>query len=264
MCNCHANYEDFALVRRLRDRGIPVDEQEFERMQSACAGLQISEDAGPLSTVFCLSSGGAGCRLSVVISNESKRPLAPAHIGLEGPDGEMRMSLLPDPHKEYPARRGNTHRRVQDNSGCFVDYSSARNFYVFPTQTPMPYPRDEVLNHRIGRNCFLYPGECWEGWLLAVGEKPIPPEYRDRDRLKIRLTLFDQRGHFRGATFHPMVQRSRQEERRMAEIVSQNETWIREKRAAAASRLRDDVKPNLGQEEEIDPTRFHTAKAALA
>jgi hypothetical protein len=253
MCNCHANYQDFALVRRLRDRGIPVDEYEFARMQAACAGLVILEDAGLPSTVFDLSSGGAGYRLSVVISNQSKRPLAPAHIGFEGPDWATGMSLLPDPHKEYPARRGNAHRRVRDNGGCVVDYSSARNFYVFPTQTPMVDPRNEVLNHRLGRGRFLYPGESWEGCLLAVGQQSIPSEYRDRDRLKMRLTLFDQRGHFHKATFHPIVQRSRQDERRLAEFVSRDETCIRDKPAAAAARLRDDVKPNLGQEEDVDP-----------
>jgi hypothetical protein len=208
MCNCRANSEDFALARRLRDRGIPVDEYEVERMQAACAGLQILEDRSLPSTVFDLSSGGAGCLLSVVISNESRRPLAPAHIGFEGLDWGT-MSLLPDPHKEYPASRGNKHRRVRDNSGCLVDYSSARNFYVFPIQPVMTYPRDEVLNHRIARSCFLYPGESLEGWLLAVGEEPIPPEYGNRDRLKMRLTLFDQRGHVHRATFHPMVQRGR-------------------------------------------------------
>lgn len=254
MCNCHANYEDFALIRRLRDRGIPVDEYQFARMQAACAGLEILEDAGLPSTVFALSSGGAGCRLSVVISNESKRPLAPAHIGFEGPDWATGMSLLPDPHKGYPAQRGNAHRRVRDNGGCVVDYSSARNFYVFPTHTPMVDPRNEVLNHRLGRGRFLYPGEFLEGCLLAVGQTPIPPEYRDRDRLTMRLTLFDHRGHFHRATFHPMVQRSRQQELRLAEFASPDETWIRDKRAAAAARLRDDVKPNLGQEEEVDPS----------
>ncbi len=47
MCNCYANYADFALVRRLRDRGIPVDEYEFARMRAASAGLEIFQDAGP-------------------------------------------------------------------------------------------------------------------------------------------------------------------------------------------------------------------------
>ena len=223
MCNCRANYQEFALARRLRARGIPVDEYEFERMKAACAGLEILEDAGPPSTVFDLSSGGTGCILSVVISNGSKRPLAPARIGFEGPDWET-MSLLPDPHKEYPARRGTTHRRVRDNSGRIVDYSNARNFYVFPTRTPMAYPRGEVLNPRIARRCFVYPGESLEGWLLAVGEKPIPPEYRDRDRVKMRLTLFDQRGQFRPAIFHPMVERSRQGQQRLAELAPQDQT----------------------------------------
>ena len=253
MCNCRTSSEDFAMARRLRDRGIPVDEHEFARMEAASAGLQILEDRSLPSTVFDLSSGGAGCILNVVISNESRRPLAPAHIRFECEDWET-MSLLPDPHKQYPAaQRGKAHRRVRDNSGHFVDYSSARNFYVFPTRTVMTYPRHEVLNHQIARGCFLYPGEPLEGWLLAVAETPIPPQYGNHDRLKMRLTLFDQRGHVHRATFHPVVQRSRQKPTTPGgtRFTGSN---VDSGPAGSGSRLRDYAKLNLGKEEEIDPS----------
>jgi hypothetical protein len=236
MCKCRSNYDAFALVRRLRDRGIPVDEYRFERIQASCAGLDILQD-GPAS-VFDLSSGGVGCELYVVILNESRWPLAPEHVAFEGPDWATGMSLLPDPYKVYPAGRGNTHRRVRDNSGFFVDYSTARNAYVFPiySHPPRIFPRTDALNHQLARSCVLYPGESLEGWLLPVGQKPLPPEYRDGDRLKMRLTLFDQRGRFHRATFHLIVQRLREED-------------PPDSGAAAAACLRDDPKPNLGQTE---------------
>ena len=247
MCNYRANYEDFARARRLRDRGIPLDEYELKRMEAVCLGLMILEDTSLPSTVFDLSSGGAGYILSVVISNESRRPLAPVHIGFESPDWEAGMRLLPDPYKEYPARRGNAHRRVRDNSGCLVDYSNARNFYVFRIRPLMIYPRDEVLNHRIARSCFLYPGDSLEGWLLAVGEKPIPPEYGNRDRLEMRLTLFDQRGHFYRATFRPMVQRSHQEPTTPGGVRFAGSN-MDSGPAGSGCRLRDDPQAALGQE----------------
>jgi hypothetical protein len=236
MCNCRANCDDLAVVRRLRDRGIPVDEDRFQRMQAACAGLVILQD-GPAS-VFDLSSGGTGCELYVVILNESRRPLVPVHIGFDGEDWATGMSLLPDPYKVYPAGRGNTHRRVRDNSGYLADYSAARNAYVFPIHSHPPkiFPRADVLNHRLARSCVLYPGESSEGWLLAVGQKPMPRGHRDGDRLKMRLTLFDQRNRFHRVTFLLIVQRSRREE-------------PPDSGAAAATCLRDDPKPNLGQEE---------------
>jgi len=245
-----ANHEDFALMRRLRDRGIPMDEYELEGIEVACRGLEICEDIDFPSTAFNLSSGGSGYELNVLIANDSERPLAPVHIGFEGPEWVNRMRLLPDPHKQYAARRGNTLRQVRDESGSSVDYSIARNTYVFPTRPRILQEREIVLNHRVSRSCILYPGDSVEGLLLAVGEEPIPLDYRDREHIKVRLTVFDQHGRFHRALFHPMVERSRQEERRWAEIGSQDQTRIRDKRAATAARL-DDLKP-LGKEKQVD------------
>jgi hypothetical protein len=236
MCKCDANYEELALARRLRGRGIPVDEYQLERIQAACAGLEIFEDTGLPSTVFNLSSGGAGYILNVMIANISARPLAPAHIGFEGPDWEPGITLLPDPHKEYPALRRTTHRQVRDYRGVGIDYPIARNTYFFPNDWTIGYHRSEVVNCRIGRSRLLYPGESREGWLMAAGQRPIPPEYRDRDRFTMFLTVFDHRNRFHRAPFHPVVLRSRHEE-------------PLDSGAASATRLRDDPKPNLGQEE---------------
>jgi len=237
MRNHHANCEDLALMRGLRNRGIPVDEFELERMKAACARLEILEDPGLPSTVFNLSCGGTGYLLNVGFENYSERPLAPTHVSFEAPDWETGMSLLADPHKQYPALRGNIRRQVRDHRGVPLDYSIVRDTYFFPNDWTVGYGREAVLNHRIARSCFLYPGEPLEGWLMVVGQKPIPLEYRDRDRFKVHLTVFDQRGRFHRATFHPMVQRSRQEERS----------------GGASSGCRapgDHPKPNLGQENE--------------
>jgi hypothetical protein len=255
MRNCRVSCEDLALMHGFRDRGIPVDEYEFERIEAACAGLKIFEDGGP-PAVFDLLPGRAGCELYVVISNESRRPLVPVHIGFEGPDWVSGMSLLPDPRKLYPARRGNTHRRVRDDSGYFADYSTARNAYVFPIhfRPPMIYPREEVLNQRIARSCVLYPGEHLEGWVLAMGQKPMPSEYRDGDRLKMRLTLFDQRDCFYRATFHPIVRRARQQE-------------PPDSGEGAASGLRDAPRTSLGRKErslEVGSRRLERTKILWA
>jgi hypothetical protein len=262
MRDCQANREDYALACGLRDRGIPLDEYEFERMKAACLGLEIWENIDSPSTVFNLPSGGAGYELNVAISNHSERPLAPVHIGFEGPGWETNMRLLSDPQKVYPARQRNTRRQVRDHRGVLIDYSVARNTYCFSAYWTDGYEREAALNHRIARSGVLYPGDSVEGWLLAVGEESIPFDYRDRDRLKMRLTVFDQRGRFHRAFFHPMVQRSRQEERRLAEIVSRDERWIQENRAAGAARLREDLKSNLGQEGKNDASCVSAAAGA--
>jgi hypothetical protein len=184
-----------------------------------------------------------------VIWNKSARPLAPVHIAFLVPDWEMSMSLLADPHKQYPARRSNPRLQVRDNSGDRVGYSIARDNYVFPSYPPIRHERQAVLNPRIARSFLLYPGEYVEGWLLAVGERSIPADYPDRLRIKIRLTLFDHRGRSQRAFFHPMVQRSRQEQRCSVEIASGDETWSREHRPRAAARLGQDLKPHVEREE---------------
>ena len=243
----HVSRETFLLARGLRDRGIPVDDYEFGRMEAACLGLRIEEQSGLQSKAFNLAGGGAGYVLEVVIQNESKRPLAPVHISFEGPDWERRMSLLPDPHKEYPARPRKNRRRLRNYLGAPIDYSVVRNTYFFPPDRRAGKAREEVLNHKVDRGLLVYPGEFLEGLLLVVGEQPIPSEFRDGDRIKIRLTVFDQRGRSHRAAFQPLVERPREERRWLAEISSGGETWVQDRLATVSARLPDGKAFNAGQ-----------------
>jgi len=50
----------------------------------------------------------------------------------------------------------------------------------------------EMLNQRIENYLRLDPGQLIEGWLLATGLRPIPPEYRSGAIVPFELTFCDQ------------------------------------------------------------------------
>lgn len=178
----------YRLACRLRKCQILLDDDEFERMRQACLGLQIHE-GGP-SSAFNLPGGGAGYVLSVDIWNPSQRRLSPEHIVFEGFEGEFRMRVFPDPRKEYPMGLNHADRRRCERE-IGLDYLLARQLYVFPELHWHRYSREEVLNHLIGPRRFLYPGDPpLEGFLLTVGQEPIPWNYSDGDHFKVRLTIF--------------------------------------------------------------------------
>jgi hypothetical protein len=227
MRNLTATRQEFARARRLHRRGIPLDPFELERMRNACLGLQIFANVNHPSLAFSLPEERAGYLLNAVLSNDSNRPIVPAHIVFEGPDGDSKIQLLPDPQKKNPRawlpRRQNrsSHRR----------HVAEKITYQFADGMER-YDRDAILNHRSSPRYAVYPGELVEGVYLAVGENPIPRSYNDRDHFRIRLTLFDKTGRSCSGHFDVMVCRSPREIERMQRI-SQLEKRILEKRPAA-------------------------------
>jgi hypothetical protein len=232
MAHSLLNPEEYRSACGLRDRQIPLDEDGLERMRVARLGLSIHE-VGP-SFAFTLPSGGAGYDLSVGIRIDSEQRLSAEHIGFGGLSWECRFQLLPDPQKENPMRFYNS-RQYRHRRKGELDYLTARQLYVFPGFQYHEHERDTILNHRIGPRRFLFPDEFPEGFLLAVGQEPIPLDYAEGDCLKLRVTVFDQRGRFHAAWFHPIVERSGEEKRLMQQIASLDRTRIREKRAASAA-----------------------------
>ncbi len=51
---------------------------------------------------------------------------------------------------------------------------------------------DQVLNHRIESFLRFRRGDIRDGWLLAMGSKPIPEEYGPGRPAPLKIVLFDQ------------------------------------------------------------------------
>ena len=184
-----ARSEQFALVRWVRERGIPIDEVEFRRMEAMAGGLIIQQTGEiVMSSASDLESGGTAFIIQLVLQNCSDRPLAPVHVKIEVPWVEPEgVRLLEDPARKRP-------REIS---------------YEFPGRRLCPIEREAVLNHRIGRNRPVMPRDSIDGFVLAVGEAPIPAEYCDRARIRIHVTLFDQHGGICRQPFDLMASRER-------------------------------------------------------
>ena len=63
------------------------------------------------------------------------------------------------------------------------------NFYKF--RRGPEYPRDIVLNHRVGKHGTVNPGEPLEGMLLGYSATPIPSQYSHGFRLPLTLSILD-------------------------------------------------------------------------
>ena len=86
--------EDVALARTLRDRGVPFDEDEFERMRVDALGLSIHQNWDVPSTVWSFPSCYV---IAAVIRNDSSRSLSPSRIRFDGPPWQSKIALMKNP-----------------------------------------------------------------------------------------------------------------------------------------------------------------------
>jgi hypothetical protein len=165
--------EQLLRVSRILESGIPLDPVVVEALRRSCGGLSISQIGSPVeNTIFDLEHGGTGYMLSVEICNHAPKILGIEQYRLEPPWPESDFRWLEDPRKLTP---------------CEVNYS-------FPKYGPEGLDRECVLNHRVGRNGRLLPGDCTRGFLCGVGQACIPDEYQDRQRVRMQLSLVATRG----------------------------------------------------------------------
>ncbi|MGB9402105.1 MAG: hypothetical protein WCA98_01100 [Candidatus Acidiferrales bacterium] len=169
MCNCFAQSE---LIRfsELRNAGIPLDEEVVLVATAASRGLLLYPVAP--SQIIELEWGGAGYLLGIGIRNESNRIMSPHAYRLEMPWEEEQIGWIEPCSRRAPPGK----------------------IYTWQGKGP-GYPASEVLNHRLGAKGRLFPGDCLEGWLLGAGHAAIPGAYRDRERVRTRLTVFGGRGN---------------------------------------------------------------------
>lgn len=71
------------------------------------------------------------------------------------------------------------------------------------------FPWHEVLNHRIENGLrFHHRGDLAEGWLLAIGYRPIPDKYRNWMAVTLDITFTDQFGDSHCARAEASLERS--------------------------------------------------------
>jgi hypothetical protein len=167
--------EALALARQLRDAGIPLDGEVLEEAANrTCSRLSVFQNSNFVETnVFDLESGGTGYILSVMVHNESDQVVQLQAFRLEIPWWENSFRWLQDPFRESPRQ-----------------YT-----YSYPAPGPAGFERDVVLNHRLGDQGRIMPGDWLEGLLLGVGDEPIPEEHCDRQRIEMPLSIFDGQGN---------------------------------------------------------------------
>ena len=68
------------------------------------------------------------------------------------------------------------------------------SMYFFAGMPTLAFAEDEALNHRLRRGCVLLPGNELAGPLMGVGERPIPNEFLDRERITACLSAYFERG----------------------------------------------------------------------
>jgi hypothetical protein len=147
--------------------GVRVDEEAMREMRVHCAGLSIIQTPTAMeSSVYDLNSGGTGLELGIVIWNESDRiiRLDQARIKLPWTD----ITWL------HPLRKGVSEVYQVDPKLC-------------------GYERDAVLNHYFGARAKVLPGDSLEGLLLGRGDRAIPDDFSDRQRIQTILSIYDTR-----------------------------------------------------------------------
>jgi hypothetical protein len=169
------NKDELGALSDLERGGVPLDREVLEDLQAASRGLSVYQTGTLLeNTIFDLDSGGSGYMLSVAIYNDSERPIRLHEFRLEPPWHDPGFRWLEG------ASRG----------------SPRKCSYSFAPPGPTGFENGDVLNHRVGSAGQLNPGgDPLEGLLLAMGQAPIPDEYRDRQLLQMRLSISDRRGH---------------------------------------------------------------------
>jgi hypothetical protein len=174
-----------AMARRLMEAGCPLDPEVEHQVREAQQDLEIHQSGTRIQTwMFDLKSGGMGLVLSCGIFNRAVRNLHVQQFRVRLPWDDPNFDWLEDPHHKSPREE----------------------FYEFPRS--YEFPRDVVLNHRIGcQGLLIPPGAVLDGYLLGAGLMPIPEQYVHRQGMNIHLEVFDSGGREYGGEFQVVVDR---------------------------------------------------------
>ena len=163
--------EKARLARYLNENGCPVQLESSD--QVVPPGLVIKQVLLPLmNMVFDLESGASAYLLNAYLKSNLVRPIRIEGVQIKPPWEGSSISLLEDDPRE------------RANGG----------FYLFPGTT-LGFQGSEVLNGLLLGKCKLKPRDDPEGLIMAIDTQPIPDDVSDRDRIIVKLTVFDGAGN---------------------------------------------------------------------
>jgi len=187
------NYCDFQHDWvELERSGIPLEPAEYRARRSCGKGLVIQQ-VGSIATnvIFPLNAYSVGYILELAIVSDVPGKAIITDVTLEVPWRTAWCEGLPG-FEWLPGT---------DSVGNKLP------MYAFPGETGLTYPREEVLNHQIGRKGGLRRGDLIEGLLLGVSYEPIPAKFRHGCEISVPLRICDQLGHSYSADFQLRVDR---------------------------------------------------------
>jgi hypothetical protein len=161
---------DLALARRIRAAGIPIfiGEDDEEPSRNPPIGLLVYQEGVATESRAFDFYGAAGYIIRAVVTVNLPK-FAIAGFGLELP-WKSYVRWLEDP------------REIDSHS--IVYRFGGREFQDFG--------RSEVLNHRADVRHIWSRGESLKGYLLGVGNDPIPEQYQHGVIIPAFLIIYDQ------------------------------------------------------------------------
>jgi len=176
--------EKARMALYLNENGCPVQLESSHRVIPQ--GLIIKQIPLPLyNMIFDLDSGASAYLLDAYLKSNLARPIRIEGVQIEPPWKGSSISLLEDDPRE------------RANGG----------FYLFPGST-LAFQGSEVLNGLLSGKLKLKPRDDPEGLIMAIDSQPIPDDVSDRDRIDVKLTVFDGAGNEFSSEFRLCVDRS--------------------------------------------------------
>ncbi|MDP9159844.1 MAG: hypothetical protein M3O09_06390 [Acidobacteriota bacterium] len=174
-----------AALRELSAVGSPVDVSVAEDTGEN-QKVEIEQIGGPHeSMIFELPDTRSGYILDLEIVNQTSKTLYCSDIELRVPWEDASLAWLPDPkdtEQRFSYIRKNRYGRRER-----VDVAS--ELYCFPGGSQLEYPRDEVLNHILLKQCTIPPHRPLKGLILAAGT-PMPNVLRHGQWLDATFSIF--------------------------------------------------------------------------
>ena len=167
-------FDQLAYARRSRNTGrpihIPQDDGEVRNIPSHA--LRVRQTGGVIESTAFDWGAGTGFKINLVVTSNISC-FAVSHIELELPWKQTYFWWLEDPEViDGPWR-------------C----------YRFVGDSPLEFPRNIVVNHRLQVTRPFSAGESAEGLLLGISCDPIPAEFSQGKMIPSFLVLYDQFSH---------------------------------------------------------------------